>query len=98
MDKATKRYFVIDLLCWDNSHFVDTEFMYRLSFLQARFAAMPELSTTSRGLAGGGYSFHLQPTCICSAEKMAELMKINFKYELDGLLFYYSRVYTLFVV
>lgn len=92
LDKVSKRYFVLDLLCWNSSHFVDTEFINRRQFLYARFSEMPELSEGGRS-SGGGYSFHVLPSCSCTIKEMTELMLSNFDYDLDGLLFYYSKVF-----
>lgn len=92
MDQVSKRYYVLDVICWNNSHFVDTEFINRRQFLTKRFSELPELSNLSERNFRSGYSFNLLPSCCCTSKEMTTLISSNFDYDLDGVLFYHSKV------
>uniref|UniRef100_A0A915DGH4 Snurportin-1 n=1 Tax=Ditylenchus dipsaci TaxID=166011 RepID=A0A915DGH4_9BILA len=81
------KYYVLDLLSWNDFSFTSSDFNCRRFFLKSRLEEMPELSNAAR------FSFQLLPSCLCTKRSMSELMKTDFSYMLDGLLFYYSEVF-----
>jgi len=88
--KSVKRkfhFYILDILHWKDTPLSNAEFDCRRFFLQSKLDEMPQLAEGER------FSFRSLPSCLCTVEAMTELMKTDFGFKLDGLLFYYSKVF-----
>lgn len=80
------KFYVLDLLWWNAKMYTDQEFEVRQFFLRSK---LDELKMEN----GEEEQFVPLSACPCSAEKIAEFMRNDFPYELDGLLFYYNQAH-----
>lgn len=84
--KAEKKIYVLDILCWGQNQYWDTEFSCRYYILKSNFENNPSF------LEGSRFAFHLLPSCKCNKEDMEKLLETEFEFPLDGVLFYFSNV------
>uniref|UniRef100_A0A915LU70 Snurportin-1 n=1 Tax=Meloidogyne javanica TaxID=6303 RepID=A0A915LU70_MELJA len=80
------KFYVLDLLWWNNKMYTDSDFTMRQFFMRSK---IEELNIENKN-ANKANQFIPLPTCPCLPEAMAEFMKTKFPYELDGLLFYFN--------
>ncbi|CAK5081668.1 unnamed protein product [Meloidogyne enterolobii] len=77
-----------ELLWWNNKMYTDSDFTVRQFFMRSK---IEELNIENKN-ANKANQFIPLPTCPCLPEAMAEFMKTEFPYELDGLLFYFNSI------
>ncbi|KAI1723265.1 snurportin1 domain-containing protein [Ditylenchus destructor] len=83
----TNTLYALDLLIWKDNPYTASDFPCRRFVLQSRLEEMPQT------LASKSYKFVTLPQCPCTVEDMTQLMKTEFDFELDGLLFYFSEAF-----
>lgn len=80
------KFYVLDLLWWNNKMYTDTEFTIRQFFMRSK---LEELNIEEKDVEKANQFIPLS-TCPCLPEAMEEFMKSEFPYKLDGLLFYFN--------
>ena len=88
-----EKFYVLDLLWWNDHMFTDTEFTCRQFFLRSK---LEEMAADCATRAAGGkqqHNFVQLPSCPCSPEAMATFMQTEFPFQLDGLLFYCNTAF-----
>uniref|UniRef100_A0A914E0R4 Snurportin-1 n=1 Tax=Acrobeloides nanus TaxID=290746 RepID=A0A914E0R4_9BILA len=84
-----KRIWVVDLICWNDLSFTESEFDCRQFMLKSRLEENGNLHEQS---AKNPYAIVALPWCYCKKEAMTEMMNREFDFELDGVLFYHPKV------
>ncbi|KAI1722839.1 snurportin1 domain-containing protein [Ditylenchus destructor] len=83
----TNILYALDLLIWKDNPYTASDFPCRRFVLQSRLDEMPQTFTAK------SYKFVTLPQCPCTVEEMTQLMKTEFGFQLDGLLFYFSEAF-----
>ncbi|CCD62354.1 Snurportin-1 [Caenorhabditis elegans] len=86
---SNQTYYVLDLLSWNAHEYVESPYDFRQFMLKSKLEEAPELAKSTPGFRN---IFSPIPSCPCSQDQMAELMKNEISFRLDGLLFYHNSV------
>ncbi|PAV76601.1 hypothetical protein WR25_26491 [Diploscapter pachys] len=84
------KYYCLDIISWGGNMMTDNPFDFRRFMLNSKLEDTPELQTPNRHMRK---QFIPLPMCKCEKKQMEEMMKTDFLFELDGLLFYHQSVF-----
>ncbi|VDM44217.1 unnamed protein product [Toxocara canis] len=82
-------FYCLDMIAWNDSAVADSDFECRLFLLNSRISENENFKEVSKQFP---YRFLCLPSCRCVKSSMEELMRTEFPFELDGVLFYYAGV------
>ncbi|MFH4976581.1 hypothetical protein AB6A40_003290 [Gnathostoma spinigerum] len=86
---STKTFFCLDIIAWNDVSCAENEFDCRLFLLNSRISENENFRESSKQFP---FRFVCLPYCRSSKEDMEELVRIPVDFQLDGILFYHSKV------
>uniref|UniRef100_A0A914RRB7 Snurportin-1 n=1 Tax=Parascaris equorum TaxID=6256 RepID=A0A914RRB7_PAREQ len=80
-------FYCLDMIAWNDTIVADSDFDCRLFLLSSRITENENFREVSKQFP---YRFLCLPTCRCDKSLMEQLMRTEFTFELDGVLFYHT--------
>uniref|UniRef100_A0A915PV07 Nucleolar protein 6 n=1 Tax=Setaria digitata TaxID=48799 RepID=A0A915PV07_9BILA len=91
-DAKSPTFYCLDMIAWNSLTVADSDFDCRLFMMNSRITENENFKEVSKQIP---YRFICLPYCRCENSSMEEMMKQNFDFELDGVLFYHASVHYL---
>jgi len=92
-NELERTFYVLDVMCWNNHPFYDSETDFRFFMLHSKFQETPELATVSDT---NTYAFKALKNYPCMNDDITNAVK-EWDYDMiDGLLFYHKRTHYTF--
>uniref|UniRef100_A0A158Q7J7 Nucleolar protein 6 n=1 Tax=Elaeophora elaphi TaxID=1147741 RepID=A0A158Q7J7_9BILA len=89
---AKSTFYCLDMIAWNSVTVADSDFDCRLFMMNSRITENENFREVSKQIP---YRFVCLPYCRCEHNSMEEMMRRDFDFEIDGILFYHASVHYL---